>query len=395
MHRAHPTTRRGFLQSASAAAAATLIPIRVSRAAGSAAAAGQNLDIGRIEYSFPMLGDIHYDQWAHHDMDWVKKEKPNDIRQIENYVEVSNEFTPRLLNLTRRLIADSNSPVPFAVQIGDFVEGLCGSYELQALQSREAIELVEGTNLGAPMLMTKGNHDITGPGADQAFDDVLLPWMAKQAGRKLDSANYHVRHGDDLFVFFDAYKPDLDFVEQAMANEPARHRFFIVHPPVVPYNARANWHVFDRDSQKQERRRLIDLLSRHEAVVLGGHLHKYSLLERRSDVGRFTQLAVSSVIRREHYNPGQVLNGIEHYTPETLLDLNPDFSPSSRDDRRAWVEREQPHISRFHYARTAGLAMVHVGTHGVAGTIYNGLEREPWREQVIAPAKAQVSAMTR
>lgn len=38
-------------------------------------------------YSFVYLGDMHFDKMAHHDFEWVKADKPNDIRQIEGYVK--------------------------------------------------------------------------------------------------------------------------------------------------------------------------------------------------------------------------------------------------------------------------------------------------------------------
>src|SRR5256885_969735 len=82
---------------------------------------------------------------------------------------------------------------------------------------RTAAAAVEDAKFGAPVLMAKGNHDITGPGAPESFNDVLLPWMSRQAKQDLHAASYTVQQGDDLFVVFDAYKPDLDWLDQTLA----------------------------------------------------------------------------------------------------------------------------------------------------------------------------------
>ena len=48
-------------------------------------------------YSFVYLGDMHFDKMAHHDFEWVKADKPNDIVQIDGYVENTEKYTPGLL----------------------------------------------------------------------------------------------------------------------------------------------------------------------------------------------------------------------------------------------------------------------------------------------------------
>ncbi|MHC4685199.1 MAG: hypothetical protein ACYTEW_12930, partial [Planctomycetota bacterium] len=42
-------------------------------------------------YSFVYLGDIHFDKKYHHDFEWVQANKPNDIRQIEDYVRITEK----------------------------------------------------------------------------------------------------------------------------------------------------------------------------------------------------------------------------------------------------------------------------------------------------------------
>ena len=69
-----------------------------------------------------------------------------------------------------------NAGTPFVIQLGDFTEGLCGSRELQDRMFRGAIEQVKA-KIKVPFLVTKGNHDITGPGAKESYRETLLPFL--------------------------------------------------------------------------------------------------------------------------------------------------------------------------------------------------------------------------
>src|SRR4051794_29608107 len=113
-------TRRAFLSTAAAAALSVASP----------AFAAADEDHGRPLYAFPLLGDLHFDRMAHHDLDWGKREKGGDMRQIDGYVETTAKYTPRLFVRVRRAIGDSKVPVPFVLHVGDLVEGLCGSRDL-------------------------------------------------------------------------------------------------------------------------------------------------------------------------------------------------------------------------------------------------------------------------
>ena len=134
----HPTlTRRRFLQASTAAAGLALAP-RNLRAAQAQAPAR--------EFAFVLLGDLHLDRPEHHDMDWVRREKPNDVRQIEGYCRNTREVTPQLFATVKNTIADLNlnpaTRVPFVVQVGDLVEGLCGSEELARRHNADALTMV-------------------------------------------------------------------------------------------------------------------------------------------------------------------------------------------------------------------------------------------------------------
>ena len=347
-----------------------------ARAAEAAAVSGE-----KPLYVFPFLGDIHYDKIEYHDMDWMKQHMPGDIHQVQGYSKVTADFTPGLYKEVAETVRAAKAggvDVPFVIQVGDLVEGCCGKGELHEQMCHEATAAVEQSDWGVPCLMTKGNHDITGPGAAEVFDKVLLPWMGKQAGTELQTASYVTRHGDDVFVFFDGYKPDVAWLETALEKNRGKRVFFITHMPVVPYDARADWIVYSRDEQRAERAKLLSLMGKYGVIVLSGHLHKYSVLSRKTDAGSFVQLAVCSVIRHAQEKPNHALEGLEAYNAD-LVKLEPNFSPKSLDARRAILEGEKPFIERYEYADLPGYSMVRVYGDRVEVDVYAGLEPGVWR----------------
>lgn len=369
-------TRRAFLRSSALSAAGALAQ-RVSAAAGAS------------DFSFVLLGDLHFDRLEHHDLAWLEKHKAGDLSQIRNYSRITAEVTPQLFRAVRETIAAleaaGGAKPAFVLQVGDLVEGLCGTAELAARQNREAIAFVAEQQLGLPFLFTKGNHDVTGDGAPEAFAAVFHPFLTEQRRRlergaaASDTARYVVQHGPAQFYFFDAYdKQSLEWLEAAFASRTAAHCFVVVHPPVVPYGARASWTVFGHEKQAPQREKLLALLARNHAIVLGGHIHRFNYSVRQVGQDRFAQLAISSVVNSASTKPQTVLRGTEAYTPEQIV-VEPKFSPETADKRRAILDAERPHIRAFEYADLPGHAVVRVQGGRVTAEICAGVTREVYR----------------
>jgi hypothetical protein len=331
------------------------------------------------EWAFPFLGDLHIDQPDHHDMDWLARDHPNDVSQVKNYCRITREVTPKLLAVARQQAKESPAPVPFILQIGDLIEGLCGSEALATKQANDALDLVRRSEFPAPFLFTKGNHDITGPGAAQVYDKVLVPFMAAQAAQEIRRATFTRQRDGVLVVFYDAYdRGSLDWFAELMAKEKPRRLVFVIHPPVVPYNARSTWHVYSHPNQARQRQRLLTLLGEARAVVLSGHLHKYSFLVRRTETGRFAQLAISSVAASTDGKPRDQIEGVQGYTPD-LVKLEPRHSPDTEGRRRQVLEDERRFIEHYEYADTWGHALVKVRGGEVRAEVSRGLERQVWK----------------
>ena len=340
--------------------------------------------VSQPDYTFVFLGDLHFDRPDDHKMEWVKKTHPNDIIQIQNYCRITEENTPALFRSISTL--NGRQPQPFfaIIQAGDFTEGLCGSYELQSLQFEQAKTRVDEYFETIPFLMTKGNHDVTGPGADQAYRDHILPWLSSRLNESITQTSYTVSHGEDLFIFFDAYRPNLDWLEDTLNHSNARYTFFVTHMPVVPFDARSTWHLFAKDDQQSQRQRLLDLLGQHHAMVLCGHLHDYSLLRRKTSNGSFMQLCMNSVISQKDIPAENYLAGKDKYTAD-LVNLEPSFSPDTLETRKENLEKEKPDIDFFEYAKTAGYGVIKRYPDKIVIDMYGGCSEKPWKTNTIFP----------
>jgi Calcineurin-like phosphoesterase len=337
-------------------------------------------------YSFVYLGDIHFDRKSDHDFEWVRANKPNDVRQIEEYTRYTAEHTPGLMKRIQTAIEGSDGRIQMVVQGGDLIEGLCGSQELQETQFKEVQAFVREYIPATPFIAVKGNHDITGPGAKAAYDRVMLPWLSNECSKPIDSASFFIMQGPDLFVFFDAYhNNNLDWLEKTLSQNRHRYAFVVMHPPAVPYNARSNWHLFWRPKDKAARARFLNILGANKVVLLTGHLHKYSVVGRRTPKGDFVQLSISSVISSAHVSVRDHLEGVENYGSR-LVELEPEFQPDTKQERQKLLEDEKPYITRFEYADFPGYAIISVSDAGVSADVYTGDSGQVWKSISLLPA---------
>jgi len=337
------------------------------------------------KYSFIYLGDLHFDKMAHHDLQWVKAKMPNDLRQIEDYVRITQENTPNLLRRVQKAVAASEGRIKMIVQGGDLTEGLCGTRELQELQFKDALEAMRHSIPQTPFLCVKGNHDITGPGAREAYDRVMLLWLAKECGKPVESASFSISQGPDLFIFFDAYHNNsVDWLEKTLKENAHRYVFVVMHPPAVPYDARSSWHLFSREKEAAVRERFLNVLGAHKAVLLTAHLHKYGVVVRRTSTGSFVQLGMNSVVSAPKVVVKNRLEGLKGYGG-ALVELEPEFQPNTREERRTLLEREKPQIAHFEFADYPGYAVIHVSDAAVRADIYPADADKPWKTVSLRP----------
>lgn len=324
------------------------------------------------DYRIPVLADMHFDRAEYHDMDWLNADMPKDLSQIKNYIEVTRTHTPDLLASVGAAAAAGNSPM--VIQLGDFTEGLCGSKELQSRMFAGAFAETD-KEIKVPFLIAVGNHDVTGPGAREAFEETVLPHLAAALGREIKRADYTVNVGNDSFIFWDAMRADWEFLTAALAQAPAGRIFLLTHYPVVPYEYRADWIVYGKSGQEERRQQLRELLARYHVTVLCGHLHTASVLKYQSDQGYFYQIALNSVVRSP--SP-QLTNELAVYSE--VIAENKRGKPESQDYRKALFAADRPFVSQFWRADFEGYGILHVRADGLVFSFYNGAGREPCKE---------------
>jgi hypothetical protein len=342
---------------------------------------------GGPAYSFAFLGDLHFDRLSHHDFEWVRANQPADIRQIEGYTKWTQAYTPGLLKRIQTCIEASDGRLLMVLQAGDLTEGLCGRRELQETQFRDARQLIRDCIPRTPFLCAKGNHDITGLGAKEAFDTVMLPWLSQECGKQIDSASFFFMKGPDLFVFFDAYhNNDLVWLDQTLSGNRHRHAFVIMHPPAVPYTARSTWHLFWREKERDRREEFLNILGEHNVILLTAHLHKYGVVTRKTLKGAFLQFSMNSVIDSPAESVRNHLEGVENYGG-SLVDLEPEFQPETVAERRTLLEREKPYVGYFEYADFPGFAVIHVSDAGVRAEVHLGDSERIWKAVTLSPER--------
>lgn len=319
------------------------------------AACGTAPEKGETHYL--LLGDMHYDLLENHDLDWLATTK-DDLRQVttEYTVFTANNwagFTERLAHRAESL------PVDAVLQMGDISEGLAGTPELAEQMAHSVFSAIDAIGFRAPMIIAKGNHDITGPGAVEAFDKVYLPNLARLSGHEsIESANYATRVGDALFVCFDPWSRDkshgLDDLERNLHDSTAKYKFVMVHEPVIPINERC-WHLFRRNDDRRER--LLEIIAREKAIVLCAHMHLYSVVRRDTEYGPILQVLVNSVVRDSTMLEPR--NMITEYG-ESLALNRPDWQPETMEQRCAWLAAETPHIKYFKQCDMPGYGIMSI-----------------------------------
>jgi hypothetical protein len=332
-------------------------------------------------WSFALLGDTHFDRLAHHDLEWLAKEHPGDVNQVQRYCEHTRSLLPELLETVRTKIAAAKSSFDSVVHVGDLVEGLCGTPELAGRHVDEGLEFIGKARWEVPLLLTKGNHDVTGPGAAEMYERKVLPYLSRQIDAPVRKPRYAVERRGALFVMFDTYdRTAPDWLRETLGKERRRSgpTFVVMHQPMVPFQARGNWSVLIRPEQAKARAEMLNLLGEHRAIVLGGHVHRYGVVIRSTERGPFAQLAVSSILSSRDQQPKQLREGLDAYGPE-LTELEPKFQPASKEERQQIFAAEKPFIKHYEYAEAAGHAILHVAGQRVTADICLGTSAKVWR----------------
>ncbi len=256
-------------------------------------------------YDILLLGDLHYDAMEfRQDIEHLPDNRKKELNRNLSLWQKEKAPIPAMLQDAGHLTEKTT----FGVQLGDISQGDCGAGELHEKAFASVLEILsrhlQPSSKAWRLFAVKGNHDIRGKGAPQAFNSVMLSYLKNQFGQKCPvkgRADFALKHQEDLYVFFDsinAGEADLLFLENALKKHAnARHVFFLTHLPVLPASkGNPFWLVFGDNASR--RRRLLDALASRNAIVLTAHIHTTTLLSYSSDRGSVTQFSSFSMPNR-------------------------------------------------------------------------------------------------
>lgn len=349
----------------------TLSAIALSTAIFAASAAGEG-----ESKSFMILGDIHYDKLENHDMSWLEQ-KPSDYRQVTRTYTVNTENYWDSFAKTLKQMSQQPGMIAVA-QLGDLSEGLAGSEEKARQMNKHLFETIDAIGFDIPMVITKGNHDVTGPGAKEIYGETYLPNMARlaQLDEPLTVANYTKQIGDVLFVAYDVYerKCTPQWLDKVLKESDAKYKFVLVHDPVIPINYRC-WHAYRKPNQAERRNQLLEAIASNGAMVLAAHLHQYAVVRRDTEWGPIVQISVNSVINNNNKN--KLRKVATEYDPN-MVDLKPDWQPSSIEERREMLAAEAPHVKYYKQADMPGYGVLTIDPDGhIVLNYYPNVQTKP------------------
>jgi len=301
------------------------------------------------------LGDMHYDRLEDHHMPWLD-DKPGDLRQVKEYSRITEAHWDDFMEVIRSRAVDSRYETLAILQAGDLSEGLAGSEEKAQQMAAACMAAIEDSHMPVPWILAKGNHDITGPGARVAFNEHYLPMIRQQTGNPgIRSASYSFDAGPARITCLDPWDRETDllaFLKKELEASTALYKFVMVHEPVIPVTGRC-WHLFREDEQK--RVALLELIAKHQAIVLCGHLHRYAVVSRNTAFGPVVQVMAVSVVRdRSTLAPEQVITSYG----AGLAGNQPGWQPESLDARKEMLRREAPLVTYFSQCELPGFAQI-------------------------------------
>jgi hypothetical protein len=324
-----------------------------------------------------VLGDLHHDLIEDHDSAWLST-MPDNVRQVKEYTSYTAKYWKSFMEVIKERSLSEDAPVSFIIQLGDLSEGLAGTPEKARQMALHTMEAVENPKLPVPLIMVKGNHDITGPGAKEAYSEFYLPMIRKQTGKnEISSANFSYRSGDVQIICLDPWDSSVDvvaFLEKEFSGSDASVKIVALHEPIIPVTERC-WHLYRNDPEKREK--LLDVIAKNKALVICAHLHRYSVVRRNTVSGPIVQIMTISVVRDSSYLTPDRL--ITQYGP-SLVDSVPDWDPPTTDRRKEWLTEESKYVSYYKQTVLPGYSLLKIDNKGkkIMLEYYAAFGRKPY-----------------
>ena len=307
--------------------------------------------------SFLVLGDLHYDLIDDHDMDWLSN-KPDDLRQVKEYTAYIKDNWDDFMEIIRQKVQTVKPPLKAVVQLGDLSEGLAGTKEKARQMASNTMKAIDASQMPVPWIIAKGNHDVTGPGSYEAFQEFYVPMFRKETNNpEINNASYSYSIENVQITCIDPWDKELDmvtFLEKELSSSKAKFKFVVVHEPIIPVTERC-WHTLRQNPEKREK--LLEVIARNKAIVFSAHLHRYSVVSRNTPFGPIVQVMVVSVVKdRDYQTPSQV---ITEYGP-SLAENVTGWQPETLESRKAILAEEAKFVTYYSQTDLPGYAVIKV-----------------------------------
>lgn len=322
------------------------------------------INLNAQESKFIVLGDIHYDLIDDHDLEWLKTQSDN-LRQVKEYTMFTENHWADFMTVIKTKTLTEVPPVQALVQLGDLSEGLAGTEQLAKQMASNTMKAIEAAEMPVPWIIAKGNHDVTGPGAKEAFQEFYVPMLRKQTNNpEIVDASYSYRYDDVQITCIDPWDSETDmvtFLNNELTKSDAKFKFVAIHEPVIPVTERC-WHTLRGTPVQREK--LLEVIAKHKAIVICGHLHRYSVVQRNTSFGPIVQIMVLSVVRDRNYQKPSHL--ITEYGPSLAIN-KPDWQPETLEARKAILADEAKYVTFYKQTDLPGYAIIK--TNSKKGTI--------------------------
>lgn len=322
---------------------------------------------GGSSYRLIVLGDTHFDTdpEVYHSHYNEPDARLNAIQRAE-FARNAAMWRQRCPRLVAAAAAHITPETRFVIQLGDLIQGDCGNAAVHRQMLDDTFSYFRQKFQNRPFLTVAGNHDVRGPGAFAAYQEVMPRLISRELRRNVGGTTFYFMQGEDLFLFIDFNAPDLKVIREAFEKHSgARYKFVVSHGAVIPADEEAvNWYAFGE--MRRMRLQMRRLFLRNRVIVLTGHVHKFGLAEVKTAEGEITQLTLNSVWSNEQLA-----------APEKLFGSPADYGRQQQERFRnpegaALLSEYRPALTRYWYADGAGYCVLDISPLGVSAQLFGG-----------------------
>ena len=308
--------------------------------------------------SLIVLGDLHYNLQNDHDLNWLESQAGDLVQESKDYSYYTNKYWDSFMEIVQHKALYVTPPAKAVIQTGDLSEGLAGSVDKARQMMNHTAEAINSTQMPVPWIIAKGNHETYGPGANEAYQEYFVPLFRKQTLiQKIRNASYSYHIDNIQITCLDPWDRDVDmvaFLEKEFSSSKSKYKFVVIHEPVIPVTGYC-WYALNKDEQQRER--LLELIAKYKAIVLCGHLHRYSIVSRQTALGPVVQVMVVSVVKDSTYQ--KPVNITYDYGP-SLIEGFTDWNPVTIETRKSTLLEESKYVTFFKQTDLPGYAIIKI-----------------------------------